>query len=250
MSLVLLALAGLVALGTCSPHQTRHAYQQGDPVELKVSSLTSDTRPYSIDFCCFPFCQPTGGVRMEDEFFGELVAGVHIQNSPYKINMSEIMRVYFGNGRTSRHETPKQCGERNSWRIVLAPLMSLFGMIHQLQRGENHQWWWQSFFMGASPALHMFGFLIIENAPGFHGFWFLLLHGIWTLALCVSLGLVMGFLGLSSCFAFNLWFFGHIRPMVQTDGYEEEIGYLMVEERSGLSLQEVTQTADACSQQP
>lgn len=40
-----------------------------------------------MDYYRFPYCWPHGGVRMEDTFFGELVAGDRIQSSPYNLHM-------------------------------------------------------------------------------------------------------------------------------------------------------------------
>jgi transmembrane 9 superfamily protein 2/4 len=62
-------------------------YATGDPVELWVDSLTSNTEPYSLEYYRFPFCQPYGDFRMEDLYFGEFLAGDRTAMSPYKIEM-------------------------------------------------------------------------------------------------------------------------------------------------------------------
>jgi transmembrane 9 superfamily protein 2/4 len=62
-------------------------YATGDPVELWVNSLTSNTEPYSLEYYRLPYCQPYDDFRMEDLYFGEFLAGDRTAMSPYKIEM-------------------------------------------------------------------------------------------------------------------------------------------------------------------
>jgi transmembrane 9 superfamily protein 2/4 len=83
--LLLLFSAGFVFVSSHAnmPKQPR-LYKKGEQVELKVNSLTSKKNLYPIDYYRFPYCQPLGGPRMEEEYFGEFLAGDRIQSSPYK----------------------------------------------------------------------------------------------------------------------------------------------------------------------
>ncbi|KAD4180137.1 hypothetical protein E3N88_28728 [Mikania micrantha] len=69
------------------PGSYPHKYVVGDPLSVKVNSLTSiDTEiPYS--YYSLPFCHPPEGVKDSRENLGELLMGDRIENSPYKFKM-------------------------------------------------------------------------------------------------------------------------------------------------------------------
>jgi transmembrane 9 superfamily member 2/4 len=56
-------------------------------VKLKVNKMTSVKTLLPIDYYRLPFCLPEEGVKMENENFGEFLAGDRIENSPYKLKM-------------------------------------------------------------------------------------------------------------------------------------------------------------------
>ncbi|XP_074311722.1 transmembrane 9 superfamily member 11-like [Silene latifolia] len=69
------------------PGSYPHKYKVGDPLSVKVNSLTSiDTEiPYS--YYSLPFCKPDEGVKDSAENLGELLMGDRIENSPYRFKM-------------------------------------------------------------------------------------------------------------------------------------------------------------------
>lgn len=69
------------------PGSYPHKYVVGDPLNMKVNSLTSiDTEiPYS--YYSLPFCQPIDGIKDSAENLGELLMGDRIESSPYKFKM-------------------------------------------------------------------------------------------------------------------------------------------------------------------
>ncbi|XP_071715703.1 transmembrane 9 superfamily member 11-like [Rutidosis leptorrhynchoides] len=84
---LLICLISHLGHGYYLPGSYPHKYVVGDPLSVKVNSLTSiDTEiPYS--YYSLPFCQPPEGVKDSAENLGELLMGDRIENSPYKFKM-------------------------------------------------------------------------------------------------------------------------------------------------------------------
>ncbi|KAD4180138.1 hypothetical protein E3N88_28729 [Mikania micrantha] len=84
---VLICSISQLGYGFYLPGSYPHKYVVGDPLSVKVNSLTSiDTEiPYS--YYSLPFCQPPEGVKDSRENLGELLMGDRIENSPYKFKM-------------------------------------------------------------------------------------------------------------------------------------------------------------------
>ncbi|MFS7966602.1 putative nonaspanin (TM9SF) [Helianthus anomalus] len=84
---LLICLISQLGHGFYLPGSYPHKYTVGDPLSVKVNSLTSiDTEiPYS--YYSLPFCKPPEGVKDSAENLGELLMGDRIENSPYKFKM-------------------------------------------------------------------------------------------------------------------------------------------------------------------
>uniref|UniRef100_A0A0E0CSL3 Transmembrane 9 superfamily member n=1 Tax=Oryza meridionalis TaxID=40149 RepID=A0A0E0CSL3_9ORYZ len=86
-ALVAVSLSAPGADGFYLPGSYPHKYNPGEPLSVKVNSLTSiDTEiPYS--YYSLPFCTPPDGVKDSAENLGELLMGDRIENSPYRFRM-------------------------------------------------------------------------------------------------------------------------------------------------------------------
>ncbi|KAI3496041.1 hypothetical protein L1887_38391 [Cichorium endivia] len=62
-------------------------YVVGEPLSVKVSSLTSIATIIPYNYYTLPFCKPPEGVKDIPDNLGELLMGDWIQNSPYKFKM-------------------------------------------------------------------------------------------------------------------------------------------------------------------
>ncbi|KAI7729588.1 hypothetical protein M8C21_022006 [Ambrosia artemisiifolia] len=84
---LLICLLSHLGHGYYLPGSYPHKYTVGDPLNVKVNSLTSiDTEiPYS--YYSLPFCKPLDGVKDSAENLGEILMGDRIENSPYKFKM-------------------------------------------------------------------------------------------------------------------------------------------------------------------
>ncbi|GMI89183.1 hypothetical protein like AT5G35160 [Hibiscus trionum] len=69
------------------PGSYPHKYIVGDPLSVKVNSLTSIDTEMPFSYYSLPFCRPQGGVKDSAENLGELLMGDRIENSPYKFKM-------------------------------------------------------------------------------------------------------------------------------------------------------------------
>jgi len=95
----LCSVAGLALVST-SIHPTMgyylpgvniHSFQAGQEIKLKVNKMTSTQTLYPLDYYKFPFCQPEGGPKMDNENLGEFLAGDRIESSPYMLMMKKDM---------------------------------------------------------------------------------------------------------------------------------------------------------------
>ncbi|XP_019056357.1 PREDICTED: transmembrane 9 superfamily member 11 [Tarenaya hassleriana] len=75
------------AYGFYLPGSYPHKYKVGDPLNVKVNSLTSIETEMPFSYYSLPFCQPPDGVKDSAENLGELLMGDRIENSPYKFKM-------------------------------------------------------------------------------------------------------------------------------------------------------------------
>ncbi|KAL4318429.1 hypothetical protein GQ457_18G003980 [Hibiscus cannabinus] len=69
------------------PGSYPHKYVVGDPLSVKVNSLTSIDTEMPFSYYSLPFCKPQEGVKDSAENLGELLMGDRIENSPYKFKM-------------------------------------------------------------------------------------------------------------------------------------------------------------------
>ncbi|KAK9100404.1 hypothetical protein Scep_023834 [Stephania cephalantha] len=69
------------------PGSYPHKYEVGDPLLVKVNSLTSIDTEMPFSYYSLPFCKPLEGVKDSAENLGELLMGDRIENSPYKFKM-------------------------------------------------------------------------------------------------------------------------------------------------------------------
>ena len=68
-----------------------HSFQEGEELKLKVNSMTSTKTLLPLDYYKFPFCQPEGGPKMDNENLGEFLAGDRIESTPYLLKMRQDM---------------------------------------------------------------------------------------------------------------------------------------------------------------
>ncbi|PON67133.1 Nonaspanin [Parasponia andersonii] len=69
------------------PGSYPHKYVEGDPLNVKVNSLTSIDTEMPFGYYSLPFCRPQEGVKDSAENLGELLMGDRIENSPYRFEM-------------------------------------------------------------------------------------------------------------------------------------------------------------------
>lgn len=69
------------------PGSYPHKYVVGDPLSVKVNSLTSIDTEMPFSYYSLPFCKPLEGVKDSAENLGELLMGDRIENSPYRFKM-------------------------------------------------------------------------------------------------------------------------------------------------------------------
>ncbi|EHA8588162.1 transmembrane 9 superfamily member 11 [Cocos nucifera] len=69
------------------PGSYPHKYVVGDPLSVKVNSLTSIETELPYGYYSLPFCRPQEGIKDMAENLGELLMGDRIENSPYRFKM-------------------------------------------------------------------------------------------------------------------------------------------------------------------
>ncbi|XP_075643110.1 transmembrane 9 superfamily member 11 [Castanea sativa] len=69
------------------PGSYPHNHRVGDPLSVKVNSLTSIETEMPFSYYSLPFCKPQGGVKDSAENLGELLMGDRIESSPYLFKM-------------------------------------------------------------------------------------------------------------------------------------------------------------------
>ncbi|KAK2646651.1 hypothetical protein Ddye_021846 [Dipteronia dyeriana] len=69
------------------PGSYPHKYVTGDPLSVKVNSITSIDTEMPFSYYSLPFCKPQEGVKDSAENLGELLMGDRIENSPYRFKM-------------------------------------------------------------------------------------------------------------------------------------------------------------------
>ncbi|KAE8668683.1 Transmembrane 9 superfamily member 11 [Hibiscus syriacus] len=69
------------------PGSYPHKYVIGDPLSVKVNSLTSIDTEMPFSYYSIPFCKPQEGVKDSAENLGELLMGDRIEKLPYKFKM-------------------------------------------------------------------------------------------------------------------------------------------------------------------
>lgn len=75
-----------VASGFNLPGNAPREYQSGDPVDLKVSKLSSDVFQIPYDYYYLNFCPPENGVMTSlDENLGQILIGEALVNTAYKV---------------------------------------------------------------------------------------------------------------------------------------------------------------------
>jgi len=73
------------------PGVNPQSFAERDTVKLKVNKMTSSKTLLPIEYYRLPFCQPPGGVKMDNENLGEFLAGDRIESSPYVLKMKTEM---------------------------------------------------------------------------------------------------------------------------------------------------------------
>jgi len=89
LALLSLSFLPLMASGFYFPGVDPLSFSSGDPVELKVNSLTSVHTQLPMDHYSKAFCKPSGGPVSASENLGEFLTGNRIQTSPYTLAMKE-----------------------------------------------------------------------------------------------------------------------------------------------------------------
>ncbi|KAL1819598.1 hypothetical protein ACET3Z_014467 [Daucus carota] len=83
-----ICLVAQLGHGFYLPGSYPHKYVVGDPLSVKVNSLTSVETEIPFSYYSLPFCKPEEGVKDSAENLGELLVGDRIENSPYKFKMN------------------------------------------------------------------------------------------------------------------------------------------------------------------
>ncbi|PPD74111.1 hypothetical protein GOBAR_DD28966 [Gossypium barbadense] len=88
------------------PGSYPHKYKVGDPLSVKVNSLTSIDTEMPFSYYSLPFCKPAEGVKDSAENLGELLMGDRIENSPYRFKMytNETLIFLCQSGKLSADE--------------------------------------------------------------------------------------------------------------------------------------------------
>jgi transmembrane 9 superfamily member 2/4 len=73
------------------PGIASYSFSKGEDVPLKVNKLTSTHTQVPRDYYRLPYCTPINGTKMVSENLGEFLSGDKIQNSPYVIQMLNVM---------------------------------------------------------------------------------------------------------------------------------------------------------------
>jgi len=78
------------------PGVTPQSFGKGDPIKVKVNSLTSVKTLLPIDYYKLPFCKPALAegqkkIKLDHENLGEFLTGDRIEPSPYVLRMQEDM---------------------------------------------------------------------------------------------------------------------------------------------------------------
>ena len=108
-----------------------HSFREGEPVPLKVNSLTSTHTQMPRSFYRLAFCQPQEGVEMASENLGEFLTGNKIQNSPYQINMREevfcrkVCQIQLNKLQAVKMRLHIKNGYHNNWIIDNLPSAAL-----------------------------------------------------------------------------------------------------------------------------
>ncbi|KAI4380495.1 hypothetical protein MLD38_006679 [Melastoma candidum] len=92
---LVISLAFGSGCGFYLPGSYPHKYVAGDPLSVKVNSLTSIDTEMPFSYYSLPFCEPPDGIKDSAENLGELLMGDRIENSPYRFNMSSNQTEIF-----------------------------------------------------------------------------------------------------------------------------------------------------------
>eukprot|EP00590_Aulacoseira_subarctica_P009098 CAMPEP_0172414914 /NCGR_PEP_ID=MMETSP1064-20121228/1510_1 /TAXON_ID=202472 /ORGANISM="Aulacoseira subarctica , Strain CCAP 1002/5" /LENGTH=665 /DNA_ID=CAMNT_0013151785 /DNA_START=27 /DNA_END=2024 /DNA_ORIENTATION=+ len=88
---LIVSLLGMETSSFYLPGVNPQSFSQGDVVKLKVNKMTSQHTLLPVDYYRLPFCQPEGGIKMDNENLGEFLAGDRIESSPYRLKMKVEM---------------------------------------------------------------------------------------------------------------------------------------------------------------
>jgi len=91
MMMIVLLQAVVMTDAYYLPGVNIHSFQEGEELKLKVNSMTSTKTLLPLDYYKFPFCQPEGGPKMDNENLGEFLAGDRIESTPYLLKMRQDM---------------------------------------------------------------------------------------------------------------------------------------------------------------
>ncbi|KAK9725403.1 hypothetical protein RND81_05G141100 [Saponaria officinalis] len=84
---LLICMAFQSVFGFYLPGSYPHKYKVGDPLSVKVNSLTLIDTEIPYKYYSLPFCKPKEGVKDSDENLGEFLMDDRIENSPYRLKM-------------------------------------------------------------------------------------------------------------------------------------------------------------------
>lgn len=98
MAAIALVVSGMVQNSSAFylPGVTPQSFSKGDPIKVKVNSLTSVKTLLPIDYYKLPFCKPPLAegqkkIKLDHENLGEFLTGDRIEPSPYVLRMQEDM---------------------------------------------------------------------------------------------------------------------------------------------------------------
>ncbi|KAJ6808703.1 putative transmembrane 9 superfamily member 12 [Iris pallida] len=133
------------------PGSYMHTYSSGEPIWVKVNSLTSIETELPFSYYSLPYCEPQGGIKKSAENLGELLMGDQIDNSPYRfrVNVNESLFLCTTKPLTEQQVKLLKQRTRDLYQVNMI-LDNLPAMRFTQQNGQLIQW--TGFPVGYTPA--------------------------------------------------------------------------------------------------
>ncbi|KAJ6791598.1 transmembrane 9 superfamily member 12-like [Iris pallida] len=148
---VLLLLSIPSSNGFYLPGSYMHTYSSGEPISVKVNSLTSIETELPFSYYSLPYCEPQGGIKKSAENLGELLMGDQIDNSPYRFRVGVNESLFLCTTRPLTEPQVKLLKQRTRDLYQVNMILdNLPAMRFTQQGGQLIQW--TGFPVGYTPA--------------------------------------------------------------------------------------------------